>query len=46
MAVLAGFLAHDTFGLSSRLIRRDALEGATFIGVALASGSIRQKDRR
>lgn len=46
VAVLTAFLAHDAFGGSSRIIRRDALQGATFLGLALVSGVLLPKDRR
>ncbi len=45
VAVLTAFLAHDALGGSTRTIRRDALEGATFLGLALISGVLLPKDR-
>lgn len=45
-AVFVGFLAHDAFGISDHLIRRDALEGATFLGLALVCGVLLPQDRR
>ncbi|MEW6639866.1 MAG: hypothetical protein AB1586_05110 [Pseudomonadota bacterium] len=45
-AVCLGFLAHDAFGFSDHVIRRDALEGATFLGLALACGVLLPKGRR
>lgn len=45
-AVFLGFLAHDAFGFSDHLIRRDALEGATFLGLALAGGALLPRRER
>ncbi|MBR1220032.1 hypothetical protein JQ557_18655 [Bradyrhizobium sp. U87765 SZCCT0131] len=45
-AVFVGFLAHDAFGISDHLIRRDALEGAMFLGLALVCGVLLPQDRR
>lgn len=45
VAMLTAFLVHDALGGSTGTIRRDALEGATFLGLALISGALLPKDR-
>lgn len=45
IALGLAYLAHDAFGFPGHIIRRDALEGATFIGLALVSGVLLPRDR-
>jgi len=40
VALALGYLVQDEIGLSAGTIRRDALEGAAFFGVALASDAL------
>ncbi|MGO4715674.1 hypothetical protein [Bradyrhizobium sp. 2TAF24] len=44
-AVVLGFLAHDGLGFSDQVIRRDALEGATFVSLALLCGVLLPRRR-